>query len=262
MMHPSHVVMEAFGARGRAEKMTGGRGTAWHAGDLVLKPLDMPVEALGWLDDTARPLLATSGLRVSLPVRSRSGELLVDDWSAFPFVRGSHPVDRWHDVADVGRRFAAALADEPRPAFIAHRTDAWARADRFAWGEAEAPVANAAPFVAALVAARQHVDAPSGIVHADLAGNVLFDDTAPPAVIDPSLFWRPAEYSVAIVAVDAVCFHGAPISLFDTIGGDAGFQQHLIRALLFRIVTDALNGRDIYASYRAAVDRVLASEAS
>jgi uncharacterized protein (TIGR02569 family) len=258
MMQPPDGVVESFGARPPAVPASGGQGATWRADDLVLKPLDMPAEALAWLDGTARPLFATSGLRVCLPVRGRSGEFVVDGWTAFPYLEGSHSDERWDDVADVARRFAAALAGEERPAFVAGRTDAWARADRFAWGEEEDDDARSAPYVARLLAAREAIDAPSGIIHSDLAGNVLFDDALPPAVIDVTMSWRPVEYSVAIIAVDAVCFRGASVSLLDTISDDGRFAQLLIRALLFRVVTDVSTHRDVYGAYASAVAHVLA----
>jgi uncharacterized protein (TIGR02569 family) len=217
----------------------------------------MPFDALQWLDHTARPLAETSELRLSLPARNQSGELVVDGWTAFPYLSGTHPVRQWKNIADVARRFAAAFAEVERPDFVAQRTDAWARADRFAWGEDDVAVPTDVPHVAPLVAARGELDDPPGIVHADLAGNVLFDPVERPAVIDLSLYWRPVEYSVAIIAIDAVCFEGAPLALLHTISATSEFSQYLVRALLFRIVTDALNHRDAYASYGAAVKHVL-----
>jgi hypothetical protein len=138
------------------------------------------------------------------------------------------------------------------------RTHAWARADRFAWGEDDGqPIA--APQVAELVSARRQVFDPPGIIHGDLTGNVLFDSALPSAVIDLTVYWRPPNYSIAVIAADAVCFEGAPLSLFETISPARDFPQYLIRALLFRLVTDCLNGRSAseYGVYNSAVGRVL-----
>ena len=146
-----------------------------------------------------------------------------------------------------------------RPTFLDLRTHAWARADRIAWGEEpEADVAGA-PFVANLLAARSAISDRAGIIHGDLTGNVLFDDSAAPAVIDFTAYWRPVQYSIAIVAVDATCFEGAPLSLLQTIDGSEQFAQHLVRALVFRIATDWLNHADHahFAVYENVTARVL-----
>jgi hypothetical protein len=41
-------------------------------------------------------------------------------------------------------------------------------------------------------------------VHGDLAGNVLFHPTQPPAVIDLSPYWRPAGYATGVAVVDGL----------------------------------------------------------
>jgi hypothetical protein len=101
------------------------------------------------------------------------------------------------------------------------------------------------------------VDAPLSVVHGDLAGNVLFHPQLPPAVIDLSLYARPVEWSVAVLAVDAVCFEGASFELLDSISADPCFPQYLARALLFRMTTDVLLGGLPEQVYAPAVVEVL-----
>jgi prepilin-type processing-associated H-X9-DG protein len=122
-------------------------------------------------------------------------------------------------------------ASRLRPALDA-RTDAWARADRIAWGEQPADGFERVPEVAHLLAARTAVSAPNQVIHGDLSGNVLFADGQAPAVIDLSPYWRPMEYASAIVMVDAVLWYGADVGLLSVVG-DA---QLLVRALLFRLL--------------------------
>ena len=256
-MHPPRRVLEEFGAVGPVTRLDGGRGRAWRVGDTVLKPLDVLPAELGWLRDHAPS--GGGDLRLSLPLASRSGDLVVDGWTAFPALPGEHVAGRWAQIAGVAHRFAAVFDGAARPAFLDERTHAWARADRLAWGEGAVQVPDDVPHLPALLAARRVVTDASTLVHGDLTGNVLFDDDLPPAVIDLTLYWRPARYSVAIVAVDAVCFEGAPQSLLETIDPGEGFAQHLVRALVFRIATDWFNElpSGVYDAYTATVGRVL-----
>jgi len=231
MPPPPANVLAAFGVSARPEPLSGGQATAWRAGDVVLKPLDMSIDALRWQAEVLGSV-ACDGFRVAPPLRTREGELVVDGWTAWPLLEGTH-APRWPDIVAVGERFHQALAGVERPAPVLDaRTDDWARADRIAWGEQPAGGFARVPEVAYLLAARTAVSAPTQLIHGDLSGNVLFADGMPPAVIDLSPYWRPAQYASAIVAVDAVLWYGAEVGLLSVIA-DA---QLLVRALLFRLI--------------------------
>jgi uncharacterized protein (TIGR02569 family) len=246
-MPPPAVVLARFGAgRVEPEALAGGQGSAWRAGDLVLKPLDMPIEALPW---QAQVLSAVEpdGFRVAVPLRSREDQLVVDGWTAWPLLAGA-PAARWPEIVAVGERFHRALAGVERPAkLLEARTDRWARADRVAWGELAAGRVAAVPEVARLFAARGPVEAASQLVHGDLTGNVLFADGLLPAVIDFSPYWRPPAYASAIVLSDAVVWHAAPVELLSTLAG-----PFVVRALLFRLLSER-DPAAAAAAYRPAV---------
>jgi len=256
-VRPSTEIQAEFGAAGAVSMLEGGRGTVWRVGDVTLKPVDVLPEELLWLDEVARKHSVGSGLRLSLPIRSRSEKLVVDGWTAFPYLAGEHLPGRWLELAKIARDFATLFSRVERPDFIEMRTHAWARADRFAWGEDDGPPI-ASPHVADLVGARRQVFDPPGIIHGDLTGNVLFDSALSPAVIDLTVYWRPLNFSVAVIAIDAVCFEGAPLSLFEAISPARAFPQYLVRALLFRLVADCLHGRPAseYGAYDSAVSRL------
>jgi len=236
---PPLAVLRAFGVEGaRLEPLPGGQRTAWSAGELVLKPADLDARALAWQEEVLAPL-RDAHVRVAPPVRAASGALLVDGWTAWRRLAGAH-APRWADVVDAGDRLHRALAGVPRPsALLDARDDPWARADRIAWGEEEPGAAGAVPLVARLLAARRPVAAPAQLVHGDLTGNVLFADPAPPGVVDLSPYWRPPAFAAAVVVVDAVGWHGAPLSLARLVEEREDGAQCLLRALLFRLLTEA-----------------------
>lgn len=251
---PLSSVLAEFGVEGvQPEALAGGRGTAWRAGDVVLKPLDMSIDALRWQADVLSSVVPDD-FRVAVPLRTHEGELVVEGWTAWPALTGGH-AERWLDIVAVGERFHRALGDVERPsALLDARTDGWARADRLAWGELPAGRFSDVPELARLLAVRQSVNAPDQLVHGDLSGNVLFADGLPPAVIDLSPYWRPAAYASAIVAVDAVLWHGADIELLSTVAGRRG-GQFLVRALLFRLLSER-NPASASTAHRPAVEYV------
>ncbi|MEU8816770.1 TIGR02569 family protein [Actinoplanes sp. NPDC048796] len=233
--HPSAAVRHAFGVAGPARRLTGGQGTSWAAGDVVLKPDGgVPHE---WLAEAFADLTC-QGFRLAAPVRARDGAWSVRGWSATRWVPGAEPdysaVSTWHDILAAGRAFHRAVADLGRPAFLDTRRDWWAQADRAAW--AERPV-RFVPEFAALARRLESALEPLGrpqLVHADLTRNVLFAPGLPPAIIDISPYWRPPAYAEGVVVADALCWHGAPSSLWRTVDVPA---PAVARALLFRMAT-------------------------
>jgi uncharacterized protein (TIGR02569 family) len=223
-------VLAAYDLRGTPEPLVGGQGTSWRVGAAVLKPDDAPPAYLTWRAGVLERLAGRTDLRVPVPLRTRTGELAVQGWTAARWAPGRHLPGRWHDVAEAGRLLQAALRDEPQPAVLAQRTDPWAVADRTAWGECPLPV-GADPHLRELAAARRPVDLVPQLVHGDLTGNVLLAEGLPPLVLDLSPYWRPAAYATAVVVAD-----GGP----EDLGSGPDWPQLVLRARLFRAVTDHL----------------------
>lgn len=240
-MPPSADVLAAFGAQAEPEPLGGGQGNAWRSGDLVLKPLDwaMSSKELEW-QGAVLDAVRWDGFRVPRLLRASDGSALVDGWCAWEHVEGRHEERRWADVIAVGECFHAALERVPRPALIDARTDHWAVGDRIAWGELPATPFEHIKHLPRLVTALEPIEAPSQLVHGDLTGNVLFAPGLPPAVIDFSPYWRPTAFASAVVVGDALAWEGADESLLGAVEHIASFPQFLLRALIYRIVVDAL----------------------
>jgi uncharacterized protein (TIGR02569 family) len=233
---PSDAVFSAFGSgETRPERLDGGRGLTWRAGPVVVRPTGDGDEA-NWRASVLERLVHTDRFRTPRPIRAASGRWVEDGWEAWQWVPGTADESRILDVVRAGTAFHHAIAALTRPAFIDTADDPWARADRVAWEE-EAPL-PADAMLERLAAAFRPVESSSQLIHGDLLGNVLFTEGEPPTIIDWAPYWRPAGLGAAIAAVDAVCWHGAPIELLPAIGrGIDEWDQLLVRALAFRIVT-------------------------
>lgn len=217
------------------QRLAGGQGTSWLSGRVVLKPGDETFQR--WLGQMLAGRVF-DGIQVPRPLQARSGEWVVDGWSATEFVEGDVPdlaaPSTWTHVIAAGRRFHDALVDVPAPTFHAARTDPWAVADRVAWGEDSVTFV---PRLADLADRLLAVDDPPGatqLVHLDLTGNVLFSPRHPPAVIDVSPYWRPRSYADGVVLADAACYHGATRA--HLLEPDVPVEA-IARALLFRLTT-------------------------
>ena len=173
---------------------------------MVLKPVTGDaVDTLIWLDKVARPQLVETGLRLALAVRSEGGAVVIEGWTATSWLNGKPTPGRWKAKAEVTRHFAQASSNM-NPRLLPNRDDLLARAERAGWaGEDDTPLGHR-PLSPLL----RPVDASPAVVDGDIAGNVLFSPGHPPAVIDLSLYARPVEWFVAVLAIDAVCFQNAP----------------------------------------------------
>lgn len=261
---PPRAVLDAFGVGGEADlgpapgaaqdvptapverlrPLPGGQGSSVLAGPLVLKPhaAEHLAEARWSAEVVERIAGRAVGFRVARPVRARDGALFVEGWGATEFLdgelRGAGPQD-WPALVEAGRAYNEALRELPRPGLLDLRTHRWALADRVAFGAPYPdPVPAARLLLETLLRQRRPSAEPAQVIHGDLAGNVLFSPGRPPAVIDFSPYWRPADYALAVAAVDALLWYEAPVSVLELVAGRTGpdFADHLIRALIFRLV--------------------------
>jgi len=91
-----------------------------------------------------------------------------------------------------------------------------------------------------LVAALRPIPAQSQLIHGDLTGNVLFHERLPPVIIDLSPYWRPPPFATAVVVADALVWEGADEKILDAVKHIRDFDQYLLRALIYRVITDHL----------------------
>src|ERR1017187_7976216 len=166
---PPASVLAAFGVDAvLLQPLRGGQGIAWSAGELVLKPLGMSLDALMW-QETVLSDITEDGFRRARPVRTRAGKLVVAGWSAWQRLAGQHLPDRWADIAAVGERFHRSSAHISPPLWHARRTDPFATADQAAWdAEALAPFRSLPP-IDQLGALLQPVRGHDQLIHGDLS---------------------------------------------------------------------------------------------
>lgn len=141
----------------------------------------------------------------------------------------------------------------------------WAVGDRVAWQEQPFAIGHAELRASAIEFAAQlrPCKEPAQLVHGDLTGNVLLADGLPPAVIDISCYWRPPSWALAVIAADALAWHGAGADIVTLLPGPHPLAT-LARAALYRLVTSDRHastlraGRQSYLARNvAAYDRVL-----
>jgi uncharacterized protein (TIGR02569 family) len=240
---PPARVLDLFAVPDDPRPLVGGQGRSVVAGDLVLSP-GRDADTCAWLNpvlarlavelDTASP----RALRIAMPIPSRDGRWVVDGWAASRYEPDARPCRDLDVLVATGRLLHARLASvvPSPPDGIRDRSDRWARAERAAFDGM--PPAPAGGLVAEVAGQLDDTDlGPDQLVHADLAGNVLFDAVGVPVVIDVAPYWRPALWAEAVCVLDAVLWHGADESAMAR-WTEGGPRQAMLRAALFRLLSD------------------------
>lgn len=88
---------------------------------LVLKPLDVSVEDLDWQAAVLAAVDGARDARVPPPIRSASGCLVVEGWTACWYEPGTPPAARRTGRSSRLVAFSRQLAGRPRPAFLDRR---------------------------------------------------------------------------------------------------------------------------------------------
>jgi uncharacterized protein (TIGR02569 family) len=233
-------VLAEFGLSGPVTPLPGGQGRSWRAGSAVLKPADMDAAAVAWQSQLLRGVDGHAAFRVSPPLPARDGRWVVSGWTAWRWEPGRRLPRHWPQIVQAGHHLHMALDGVPAPPWLADRADVWSIGDRVAWGELPFQRYAGAKHLAELVAALQPVSGVPQLVHGDLTGNVLFATGRAPLIIDLSPYWRPPQFAAAVVVADALVFEGAGPDLVDVLGDDRDAVQYLLRALIYRMVTDHL----------------------
>ena len=240
MNGPPVEVLAAFGVNTDPAPAERGMGRTWIAGDVVLKRVDDEAEH-DWIC-AVYDAWSSDEVAVARPLRA-GGDWSVGGWGAQVLLPGD--TARAGDDPDWFRRvhtaFHDAVADLDRPAFLDSRDDPWTYGDGVAW-EGETPEGGdqTLALLTRAIALLEPVDVADQVVHGDLGGNVLRDgDRA--AVIDWPPYWRPADWALAVVATDAVCWEGADAALLDEWSTGEQWPQLLLRAAIYRLATRGRN---------------------
>ncbi|WP_343063982.1 TIGR02569 family protein [Haloechinothrix aidingensis] len=240
---PARHICAAFGADPDSLEPAEGDGT-WRSGSVVLRPVADQLEST-WV---ARALHSVDipDVRIARPLRATDGRQIIGGWVAYRDIAaepGEVRRPRLDEVVLTSVKLHRALTGIPRPEFLRRRAGAWARADRMAWGEEDAELAEGAGgrWFEILAASARPVTLPDQLVHGDLYRSLRWVDGAGPVVLDFRPFYRPAEWATALVVVDAIAEGEAGVGLAQGWAHLPEWSQMLLRAMLFRLATHALD---------------------
>lgn len=263
---PDKSTLEEFNLTGALELLPGGSTKTFRVGNVVLKHIretslenNHSLDLIQWIADFSMTIQQV-GFRLPRPVHTKSGTwITADGWTAWTVVAGRHATKE--DVPQCINGIIAlhkAIKNVPKNDLLDDNQTPWGKADRWCWGDKPSYVH---PKVKGLVETLYELRKPvsgleSQVIHGDLnPENILIAPNLPPAFIDFSPFWRPAEFALAMFAnwIGPRMGDASILAYFKDI---RAFDQLLIRAgirmLLIVSELDGLDGWEKCSEKRAA----------
>ena len=234
---PTQEILHAFNVSGIPNLLSGGQGTSYRVDNVVLKPTRDIVEP-SWLAEIQNGL-SSNKFRVPKPSRAKNGSWVFNGWTASEFLEGEHRPGHYAEAIELSRSFHRALKGIPKPGWFDKKTDVFAISDKMAWGETSLPdYDHAKEPLQRIFNLLKENRLPNQLIHGDWGtGQILFHDTLPPAVLDMTPYFRPADYPIADMIVAALDHEDADTSIIDLGINVKDFDQLLLRALVFRTCT-------------------------
>ncbi|MFY0758648.1 hypothetical protein AB1K32_07180 [Metabacillus dongyingensis] len=239
-------VVHSFNLKGEIVPLIGGQNTSVRVNNAVLKPVDdvLHYEWLLNILDNINP----QGYRLSKPIRSIKGTFVSEGWICTKFERGQEVNGCIEEKLRVSRLFHHDLSSINFRDF-SQDDNPWAKAHRIAWQAGELPkevpneTRQTINDLLLKVRLKEHYNVQ--FVHADLSGNILFDEVLPPLIIDFSPTVAPVQYAEAILVCDCIAWQGSKIFEIDLLPNNTFYKEMIIRAVIFRLSVEAIfSGKD------------------
>lgn len=263
---PGKAILEAFGVMGEPVLLPGGEGACYRVENIVFKPTKDAIET-SWIAVINNDL-SSHKFRVPKPIQAKDGTWVFNGWAASTFEQGEYRPGYYAEAIELCKDFHRALVDIQKPDWFDKKTDVFALSDRMAWGEFPIPDFELAkePFKK-IFSFLEENHLPNQLIHGDWGlGQILFHDELPPAVVDMTPYFRPADYPIADMLLGAMMDEGADISILDIGKEIKDFDQLMLRALVMRTCTyigfqihpeNACDWTSVIARHLSLADKVI-----
>ena len=251
------AVAARFGSAESPVLFSGGLGTTYRSGNIVLKRTydATKSEELATIIESL-PAHKNDHVQIPRPIRSETGNWVEDCYVAWEYIPGEERVGHYKEKMAICDAFTDLFKDIAKPHFITCEEDPWSIADRITWDERSKTYDQ--KWQTLIEQVRGHlkpITVQNQLIHGDIAGNMLFTDSVP-AAIDITLYWRPACYAKALLAMDVQVWEQAdPKRLHDLIVDIPNIEQLLVRAALRRVIAQPEQVATIGKEPEAALEK-------
>ncbi len=236
---PTIETAKAFGSTVEPVLLSGGQGTSYVSGNIVLKPTGGK-SGTQWRAEVFSNLPQSAEVRFHRPIKSVNGQWDYDGYVAWTFLKGEHIKGQYSKKLKASHAFHKLLKDIPQPEGLKTPRGSWSTGNWVALGQKEFNYDQEfmdlynqiKPHLKPLPEDRQ-------LVHSDMGGNFLLDDVLPPAIIDFSGVWAPNGFGEGVMLADAITWEDASSEELEVFKQVPYIEQMAWRGTLTRIAEQA-----------------------
>ncbi len=230
-------VIDAFCDSKDFEPLEGGQGDSIKAGNLVLKPADNEsyTITIAKIWNSLNP----SGYKIAKHVLSKKGNFIEMGYSATEYLNIHEKPLALNEKLAVSKSFHKNLK-ELNVKTLPFSDDPWTNANKILWKNERAEdyvSEQSLDFVKNILASLSKIDDEYQLIHADLSGNILFDENNFPVVIDFSPTIVPVKFADSIIVADSIAWQNAPLSSLKLLEPIHEYKKYVKYAIAFRIIT-------------------------
>ena len=233
-------IAKLFGSNIKPILLSGGLGNTYKSGNIVLKPGSDPIESNELAEIASR--VNYDKVRIPKPIKSINNNWIEHNYVAWEYLDGKDLIESYSEKIDLCDHFSQAFKQFDKPDFIDQKKNSWHTADKVTWGELDKTYdPGFQNIINSVMNQLVLINLPNTIIHGDISGNIISDPNKGIGVIDLTLYWRPKDFSKAVLLMDIWAWDDAPLDLYNQVSDLPEFDQLLIRAGLRRIIENPEN---------------------
>lgn len=233
-------IIDLFGLKGAIKKLSGGQGESIRVGNYVLKPVT-EIEKYTFTGQVLETLPDSINLKIAKPVRSKEGNFTEKGYGATQYLEGTFLKGHIYQKTAACQTLNQLLKSVRQPPEWHSWSSPWQLANQVAWQETILPAdthPESRKIIEQIQSGYETLYLSNQLIHSDLAGNILFNETMP-VIIDFSPEFRPAIYAEVLTITDSIAWHNEnPESLWQTKHPVETVIQLALRAVVFRLTVN------------------------
>jgi|GEM_PF-1815868 len=252
MVMISEKAYRDFNLTGKGIKIEGGQGNSYLFGDIFVKKNDGDNRNIDYISRILSEIKSNL-YRVPRPLKSNNGTYISDGYIAAYYVEGKHDFNDLERVMEISREFHRDISIYD-PGLMRQEDTQWAMAMDILFRDREIPEhvdEDNMEKCICMLNKLESFEEPLQIIHADIGGNIIYNDGQLPCIIDFSPCIAPAPMAEAIAVVDHIAWEGKDISALGLLEPVSKYLKYIRYAVMFRLLSALCSKTDSNDLFRS-----------